>query len=453
MTTSGPAAPDRPEPRSRLVGVDLARGLAVLGMFVAHAAPTGDVQLWEALVRDVAAERSRLLFAVTAGLGLGLLTQARCRPTSRRAGGAEEGSGVGHGSVALRQAQRASVTSPDPREAAAAKQSRPQRPEPVEGRAHRTDADSEALRPAQRAGAGSADSAGGATGRAVPGRAALRLEIAIRALCLLVLGALLTTLDTPVRIILDEYGVAFLVVLPLVFLPARVLLGLGVGGVLLLPGVAAALAQVRAVRAQQVEPWGIVVEWFVTGAYPVLIWAPTLLLGVALVRLGLGRRRATLVGLAVAAAVAAVALPLGAQLVPPRQVAIGIATGGVERFAVATSLTVAGNVAAMLAVALALIALTTWLPASPRRLLVRLGAPLAAVGSMPLTVYVAQVLVLWLLTRGLGVPLGEDHWVVVGALTVGSLLLAWLWRRLAGRGPLEQLLGFISRPPARRTSR
>lgn len=72
MTWSPPApVPVRPGPArraSRVVGVDVARGLAVVGMFAAH--------LWP---RDVLDERlfdgrSAILFATLAGVGLGLLT-------------------------------------------------------------------------------------------------------------------------------------------------------------------------------------------------------------------------------------------------------------------------------------------------------------------------------------------------------------------------------------------
>ncbi|MET0480871.1 MAG: heparan-alpha-glucosaminide N-acetyltransferase domain-containing protein, partial [Mycetocola sp.] len=52
----------------RIAGVDIARGIAILGMFVAHTMPRdGDVEL-------VVDGRSSLLFATLAGVSLGLLT-------------------------------------------------------------------------------------------------------------------------------------------------------------------------------------------------------------------------------------------------------------------------------------------------------------------------------------------------------------------------------------------
>lgn len=59
----------------RLAGVDLARGLAVLGMFAAHLIALPDFS-WEdpATWLDVASGRSSILFATLAGLSIGLVT-------------------------------------------------------------------------------------------------------------------------------------------------------------------------------------------------------------------------------------------------------------------------------------------------------------------------------------------------------------------------------------------
>ncbi|MFV0252475.1 MAG: heparan-alpha-glucosaminide N-acetyltransferase domain-containing protein [Beutenbergiaceae bacterium] len=66
----------------RLTGVDLARGLAVMGMFAAHlvalpAFDAADPTTWV----DVASGRSSILFAVLAGVSIGLVTGGR-RPVS-----------------------------------------------------------------------------------------------------------------------------------------------------------------------------------------------------------------------------------------------------------------------------------------------------------------------------------------------------------------------------------
>lgn len=70
----------------RIAGVDLARGLAVLGMFAAHLLVTGDgfvwtdASTWTAIVDG----RSSILFAALAGVSIGLVTGGR-RPLSGEA--------------------------------------------------------------------------------------------------------------------------------------------------------------------------------------------------------------------------------------------------------------------------------------------------------------------------------------------------------------------------------
>ena len=65
-------------------------------------------------------------------------------------------------------------------------------------------------------------------------------------------------------------------------------------------------------------------------------------------------------------------------------------------------------------------------------------APLSAVGSMPLTVYVSHLLVLhWT---------DSDDPTRYYLLQVGTaLVVAPLWRRVVGRGPLEAALAAVSR--------
>ncbi|TFD87836.1 heparan-alpha-glucosaminide N-acetyltransferase domain-containing protein [Cryobacterium serini] len=58
----------RPDPSERVVAIDIARGLAIIGMFVAHAIPrVGDAEL-------LADGRSSILFATLAGVSLGIMT-------------------------------------------------------------------------------------------------------------------------------------------------------------------------------------------------------------------------------------------------------------------------------------------------------------------------------------------------------------------------------------------
>lgn len=84
---------------SRIVGIDLARGLAILGMFAAHLLDTGsgldwsDPGTWLALVDG----RSSILFAMLAGVSIGLVTGGRTPLTGPQMS-------VARGRVAIRAA-------------------------------------------------------------------------------------------------------------------------------------------------------------------------------------------------------------------------------------------------------------------------------------------------------------------------------------------------------------
>lgn len=64
------------EPDQRLVGVDVARALAVLGMFAVHVGPTGQGGLWGTLYA-LPHGRAAIAFALLAGVGVGLLARRR----------------------------------------------------------------------------------------------------------------------------------------------------------------------------------------------------------------------------------------------------------------------------------------------------------------------------------------------------------------------------------------
>ncbi|MFJ4784902.1 heparan-alpha-glucosaminide N-acetyltransferase domain-containing protein [Streptomyces sp. NPDC088794] len=88
-----------------------------------------------------------------------------------------------------------------------------------------------------------------------------------------------------------------------------------------------------------------------------------------------------------------------------------------------------GSACALLGAALLLTRLT------PTR---RLLGPLTAAGTMPLTLYCAHVL---LLATG---ALGDSPDLLYGLLAAGSLLFAVCWRRAVGRGPLEAGIAVIA---------
>ena len=210
----------------RVDGVDAARGLALIGMFVAHVSPPA-AYVEIAKLLSIADERPRLLFALTAGIGLAFMS--------------------------------------------------------------------------------------GGTRPITEGRGELRRQIAIRAVILIMLGFLIwAILDPLVFIILDVYGVAFLVMFPLMFLPPRVALALGIGLLAVTPALAELGARTEFVEAVRQTPLRFLSDWIVGGAYPVIIWVPVMLIGLALARMGLGSPR-VVAGIALGGtAAASVLLPLAA---------------------------------------------------------------------------------------------------------------------------------------------
>ncbi|SFR72241.1 Uncharacterized membrane protein [Agromyces sp. CF514] len=350
MSTAGGAA-------ARVIGVDAARGLALIGMFVAHVAPVVDDATTMTLI-GIADERPRLLFALTAGIGLGFIS-----------GG---------------------------------------------------------VRPLEAPGE----------------RGVLRRQIAIRAVILIAMGLLIAaTLHPLVFIILDVYGVAFLLMLPLLFLPPRVALVVGIGLLAVAPALAEIAARTPFVAAAREGALRIPVDWAVSGAYPVIVWVPVMLIGLALARLDLGSRTTVFLTGLIGAAVACVLLPLSTLLPSPFMVAD--AAWSVPLRASLETLANTGVAAALVAL---LLVLTGFVAPAARRVAVAVTSPVAAMGSMPLTVYTLHLVVIALAVRTdpASGTITDDSWPLLVGLVVGSMLFAWLWRRYVGRGPLEMLLRWAS---------
>lgn len=73
--------------------------------------------------------------------------------------------------------------------------------------------------------------------------------------------------------------------------------------------------------------------------------------------------------------------------------------------------------------------------------MLRVLAPLAAVGSMALTVYCLQVLAIWAWEDQLMSATGNGE---LALLVVASLVFATVWRWALGRGPLERFVGWVA---------
>lgn len=329
------------DPSNRIVAIDIARGLAIIGMFVAHAIPRDSGT--ELLVDG----RSSILFATLAGVSLGIMT----------------------------------------------------------GSAH-------PLARGQRS-----DRVGG---------------ILVRALFLFLLGVVLAILHSGVAVILHFYALMFLLLIPLLFLH-RSLIGLiGIAFLMGAPVLGAAQSDVDA----DAPPVAYFIEYFfLNGTYPVLIWMPFLLAGLIIARSDLSRPKTqvALVGVGASAALAG----YGAAVVFP----------GVSAEAHSGSI---AEVIGSGGLAVALIGGLLWLTAverrAPGRALRAILWPVGATGSMALTVYTLQILVLAIVVAG-GREIDYPGWPLLIWMLLLTFILTGLWRFFVGKGPLERLLSKLTRMP------
>ncbi|MCW2135369.1 Protein of unknown function (DUF1624) [Arthrobacter sp. VKM Ac-2550] len=311
-------------------------------------------------------------------------------------------------------------------------------------------------------------------GRRTPaGRAmtANRAGLALRALLITSIGLLLGPTDTTVAIILPYYGILFLLAVPLLGLGRRTLLGLSVVFAVLGP-VAMQLVRASWPDMPQVQdeysfslaaaqPGVFLTDMLLTGFYPALPWVAYICVGVAVGRMDLTSRKVAAVLLAAGSALAAFMWLLSMVLLGPG--------GGLNRIVAATPLLSREEINSILIFggnvdtsAETLPATTGWWLAilspytsTPVTILHTLGialaalgavlllvpllggtaGPLAAMGSMTLTLYSAHVIVL--ATEIL------DESRPVMSITIQCivfLLAAVLWRNAIGKGPLESVV-------------
>ncbi|WP_329294648.1 heparan-alpha-glucosaminide N-acetyltransferase domain-containing protein [Streptomyces pseudovenezuelae] len=373
-----PYGPKQTAPR--IVGVDVARGLALLGMFSVHVFGAFDEAGSPTPAWMFAGGRSSATFAVTAGIGLAFTTGGR-RP---------------------------------------------------------------------------------ATGR--PAAVAVAARAGVIALIGLLLGYASRAADLDVDVILVFYALLFLIAIPLLGLGPRTLtalsLSLAVGAPFAVHALRGSLPRPAfdgdpTLQDVVTDPLGLLSDLLVHGDYPVLAWTAYLCAGLALGRLDLTSR-----GLAPRLLGGGLALVAGVWLVSSlvlfrfdglrqlwgaefpgasRAEALWDSPAGVSWWALlsraphATTpfdlLLTLGSAAAILGGALLL---------TRSALLTRALTPLAAAGSMPLTLYAAHVL---LLATG---ALSGSPELLYAVMTTGALLFALSWRHV-GRGPLETVVAGAAR--------
>ncbi len=381
--------------RARLTGVDVARSLAIIGMIIAH---TGVPFLSGGIadgIDQVSHGRSSILFAFLAGLSLALISG---------------------------------------------------RQEPARG-------------PAGRSAA---------------------VKVATRALVLLLLGSYLATLNSGLAVILNYYGFFFLLVLPLLRLRAPTLAAIAVVLAATGPQLSYLLrwafesgplpySWVDSVNAgDPLKDWSQegVMDFLLFGAYPAATFLAFLVAGLAVGRLDLSSDRIRVGLLAVGSSLAAVGYGVSAVALHEFGVLARLSASDAaapspsDRGVVAllgrsygtvpvddpdwlfiatphsgTSFEVVGSTG------VALIVLAGCLLVADR-----VGPalyPLAAVGSMALTIYTAHILlVAWIKSGDPAVAFLTD--IQPEFFVVGALVFATAWRLALGRGPLERLLAALA---------
>ena len=370
--------------KPRVIGVDVARGLALIGMIAAHSFETLDENGNPTLAHVLAGGRAATTFVVVAGVSLAFLSGGRTA---------------------------------------------------VRGR----------------------------------DRVAASAGLAVRALLIAAIGLTLGYLGehNGIEGILPSYGLLFLLAIPLLACSPLLLIGIAAALTAVGPLLIVATADVLSYSAEAVDPTfttlvhdpgGVLLQLLVTGEYPAVIYLAYLCVGLAIGRLDLRSRRLAwwLLGGGVALAITARVVSsvllhtLGGlgQLVQQ-------SGEGDDPTAVSTLLWetkpvaswwylalpaphshtpidimhTAGVAVAVLGAAL----LLTRVPALGRALW-----PLAAAGSMSLTLYSAHLV---LLATGV---LGDHPVLLFGVMAGGALALASAWRWRFKQGPLEKLVAVPS---------
>ena len=311
------------------------------------------------------------------------------------------------------------------------------------------------------AGVGVALATGGRTPPAA-GRAHLAAAagLLVRAVLLGVVGLALVELEPPVAVILAYYGLLFVVATPLLRLRTPALAGLAVLWTVAGP-VASHLLRAgrRAWPGDQpgfgalAAPGTLLRELLLTGYYPVLPWTAYLLVGLAVGRADLRSRRVA-AGLLAGGAVLAVAAAAGSALLlgpggggavlgarPAQQWFGTVPTDtwwwlAVEAPHTGTPLDLAHTTGTALAVLGAMLLLARAAPA--------LLWPLAAVGSLPLTLYTVHVAALALFPPAAAQAAGIGLGTLLAVHLAGALLIGVLFRLAGRRGPLEAVVGALA---------
>lgn len=353
--------------RARLVGVDIARALAIFGMFAAHIlVNVGELgwapRTWDALVTG----RSSILFGVLAGVSVALMTGRTLPPTG----------------PALVQA---------------------------------------------------------------------RIRLMVRGMLIWVIGGVLDGFVHPVAIILQVYGVTFFLLVPMLRWRVRTLVATALGLIVLGPLVGVGLRWLATQSPSLSPDSSELFTMMVDGPYAGFLWLGLGCIGLAAGRADLTARRTQLTLLGAGTLGMLIGYG-GSALLGDPTVEVYTAPPA-PRDGPPVDFNVTDALAALLVAephsgspteglgsggfALTVLAICLLLPPAVTRAL----RPIAAVGSMALTVYVVQILALvWVDPR----TTADNDVLVLASFVVVAMLLATFWSTFVGRGPLETLLRLVA---------
>ncbi|WP_298040330.1 heparan-alpha-glucosaminide N-acetyltransferase domain-containing protein [uncultured Microbacterium sp.] len=346
---------------SRISGIDLARGLAVIGMLAAHLLMTADSFVWNdpSTWTAVVDGRSSIMFAVLAGASIGIVTGGR-EPLAR------------------------------------------------------------------------------------PEMEVARIRLLIRGCILWVIGILLALTGVPVYVILPAYAILFIAVIGFVGLRARTVLMIAAAIALVMPFVQPLLDDLPLWRA----PVGAEIETYIGWHYPFTLWLVFVLAGLGAARTGLARLRIQIRMLVLGAVVSMLGYLLALVRVP----------GSSYLDAAFTAVPHSGGIGEVIGSGgFAVAAIGACLLLCRLRAVRMLSLPVRAMGSMPLTAYIAQLIV-WAVAAAvlLGDTADLNGFLALApfwSMTVGILVGCTAWALLFGRGPVEwalaKLSGFVGSGPVR----
>jgi hypothetical protein len=299
-------------------------------------------------------------------------------------------------------------------------------------------------------------------------RRATAVGLIVRALLIGAIGLALGYASPDLTVILPYYGLYFLLAIPFVGLRPRTLAciagGLLVVGPLLLLGATSLGLEPVADGSLTfgdafTDPIGFVLQLFVTGFFPAVVYMAYIFAGLAIGRLDLSSTRVAtrlLVGglvLAVTAWVASsvllfdlgglqhliAAAGLDSDPATVRNEILWDAQPMPSWWWLAVRSHHSGTPVYMMhTLGTAMAVLGAVLLITKRRAAQRLLWPVGVAGAMTLTVYSAHALVL-----GSGLLLDDPLWLYVVSVAA-ALAFALLWRRFVGQGPLERIVGMAA---------